>query len=100
MTARVRARVTSLPASRSQSTALAAATQRSQSPALSPTVPNARCSGPTYTTSSCRTTDSPIALQTQRFVNRRVNALRSSDRAFSTLKSWASISVVNAIVCA
>ena len=41
-----------------------------------------------------------MAPHTQRLANRPAKALRSSERALRTLKSWASMSVVKAIVCA
>ena len=90
----------SLPISLSHNTKLAIAIQRSQSPVLRPTVPNACCRAGTYTTVTCTATDNASAAQSYGLVNSPTNALMSSERALMTLKIWNSISVVNAIACA
>lgn len=89
----------SFVASRFHSTELATATQRSQSRASSATVPNACCSAGMPSTANWSATERPIAAHSQWFENNPANAPRSSDRALSVLKSWNSMSVVNAMDC-
>jgi hypothetical protein len=80
------ARVMALSASRSHKTELATAMQTIQSPPLNAVVPKARWRKGKWTTSTWRATEPPIAAHNHAFVNRRTNALRSSDLAFTTLK--------------
>ena len=65
---------------------LATAMQNIQSAPLRATVPNARCRNGTYTTSTWRATDAKTAAHSHPFAKRCRKALRSSDRAFTTLK--------------
>ena len=92
--------VTSLLTSRSHSTVLATAVQRSQSPALKFTVENAYCMNGRFTTATCDESESRSAPHNHLFENIPMNALRSSERALNTVKIAISTNVVNAVVCA
>ena len=66
--------------------------------AVSGSVPNAVLRNGRKTTATCNRAERATAPHSQAFENRPRNALRRSERALKTLKSWASTSVVNAIV--
>ena len=50
------------------------------------------------TTATCNSSESAIALHSQRLVNSLLKALPRSERALKQLNSWARTSVVKAIV--
>ena len=89
---------TSLRASDTHSTTLAATIVTPHCAAVSGSVPNAVLRNGRKTTATCNRAERATAPHSQAFENRPRNALRRSERALKTLKSWASTSVVNAIV--
>src|SRR5512146_651287 len=76
----------SLPNSRSHSTELAMARQKSQSPARNSTVENACCRNGMYITAACSKSDNRTAPHSHLLLNSPTNALHSSERALKTLK--------------